>query len=599
MTMTQPQYLVVDLFCGAGGTTIGFEQSNSAKVIAAVNHDPKAIESHWKNHPNVKHFEEDIRTLDLTELVEYTRQQRLIYPGAKLILWASLECTNFSKAKGGLPRDADSRTLADHLHRYVDALRPDEILIENVVEFMSWGPLDEKGKPISRKNGCDWLRWRREMCAHQYKDEWRELNSADFGARTSRNRLFGQFVRPSESYVWPEPTHTKNPGKQGMFEGLSKWNACRPCLDLDDHGTSIFTQGKIRSDKTFERIFAGLVKFVAGMNQKEFLSKYYSGKPEGKNISCDGPAGTFTTSDSHALVQTEFLLNYHHSSNADSIDRPHGAVTASDKMGLVQTEFLLKYNSASATGEMQHSVTDVNSPCPTIPAQRQPNVVQIISGYYGSGDNNTSIDEVAPTVVTGDRHALVSSEWLDLQYSNGKRNQSVEDPAGGITTVPKMNLVQTQFIMDTQFNNVGHSIDEPAATITSNRKWHYLMNPQYMNAGGDPDKPCFTLIARMDKMPPYLVQVDGGRIAIEVYSTDTEIMRRIKMFMAMYGIADIKMRMLKVIELKRIQGFPEDYILLGTQADQKKFIGNSVHPQVIVAWMVAKSERRNGQCKVA
>ena len=234
--ITNPQYLVVDLFCGAGGTTIGFERSGIAKVIAAVNHDPKAIESHWANHPEVKHFEEDIRTLDLTELTEYANQQRVLYPSAKLILHASLECTNFSKAKGGQPKDADSRTLADHLDRYVDALAPDEITIENVVEFMAWGPLDANGKPISRKNGTDWMWWRKAICAHGYIDDWREMNSADFGARTSRNRLFGNFVRPGEAFAWPEPTHAKNPEKAGLFGGLKKWEACRPCLDLDDHG---------------------------------------------------------------------------------------------------------------------------------------------------------------------------------------------------------------------------------------------------------------------------------------------------------------------------------------------------------------------------
>jgi DNA (cytosine-5)-methyltransferase 1 len=142
----EPLFLIVDLFCGAGGTTTGFVQAQLdgrgiAKVIACVNHDPKAIKSHWRNHPDVKHFEEDIRTLELTELIALVKHYRDKYPNAYLILWASLECTNFSKAKGGQPRDADSRTLADHLDRYIVALDPDYIQIENVVEFMSWGHL--------------------------------------------------------------------------------------------------------------------------------------------------------------------------------------------------------------------------------------------------------------------------------------------------------------------------------------------------------------------------------------------------------------------------------------------------------------------------
>jgi DNA (cytosine-5)-methyltransferase 1 len=222
---TDPLFYIVDLFCGFGGTTLGYEEAEIdgnpiAKVIACVNHDPKAIKSHWLNHPGVKHFEEDIRTLDLTELTALVAHYRVLYPSSKLILWASLECTNFSKAKGGQPRDADSRTLADHLDRYIVALDPDYIKIENVVEFMSWGPLDENGKPVSRKNGSDYMRWKNHICTFGYVDEWQELNSANFGAYTSRNRLFGVFAKPWLPIAFPLPTHAKVPSKMGMWGDL-------------------------------------------------------------------------------------------------------------------------------------------------------------------------------------------------------------------------------------------------------------------------------------------------------------------------------------------------------------------------------------------
>ena len=205
-----PRFLVVDLFCGAGGTSTGFEMTDGdCMVIACVNHDYHAILSHWRNHPHVAHFEEDIRTLNLLPLIKLLAHYRKLYPEAKVILWASLECTNFSKAKGGQPRDADSRTLADHLHRYITGLCPDYIMIENVVEFMSWGPLDDNGKPLSRKNGLDFMRWCNEVNAHGYRNEWRELNSADFGAYQSRNRLFGIFAKEGMPIVWPEATHWK------------------------------------------------------------------------------------------------------------------------------------------------------------------------------------------------------------------------------------------------------------------------------------------------------------------------------------------------------------------------------------------------------
>ncbi len=150
---SQIRLLYIDLFCGAGGTSTGVERAKvngrkCAKVIACVNHDANAIASHAANHPDALHFTEDIRTLELAPLVRHVNAMRR--PGLHVVLWASLECTNFSKAKGGMPRDADSRTLAEHLFRYIEAIKPDYIQIENVEEFMCWGDLDEDGHPVSR-----------------------------------------------------------------------------------------------------------------------------------------------------------------------------------------------------------------------------------------------------------------------------------------------------------------------------------------------------------------------------------------------------------------------------------------------------------------
>ena len=197
-----------------------------------------------------------------------------------------------------------------------------------------------------------------------------------------------------------------------------------------------------------------------------------------------------------------------------------------------------------------------------------------MSAYYGNGHNH-SVELPAPTVTTKDRLALVNSVFIDNQYGTGKPT-SINQPVGTVTTVPKFNMVSCKpWIMNTAFSNIGSSIEQPSQTITANRKWHYLMNPQFASAGGSVNNPCFTLIARMDKMPPYLVEVEGG-IGIQVTSVDSPMTAKIKEFMALYGIIDIKMRMLRIAELKKIMGFPEDYVLIGPQSDQKKFIGNAV-----------------------
>lgn len=588
----EPIFLVIDLFCGAGGTTSGFAMADNgiAKVIACVNHDPKAIESHWRNHPEVVHFEEDIRTLELSGLVDVLKMNLRSYPDAKVILWASLECTNFSKAKGGQPRDADSRTLAEHLYRYVSELNPDYIQIENVVEFMSWGPLDENGKPVSRKNGSDWLYWKRKMCAFGYYDEWRELNSADFGAYTSRNRLFGCFAKdgsiPGEirlPIIWPAPTHSKNPSKNGMYGDLKKWMPVKEVLNFSDEGESIFTRKKPLSDKTLERIYAGLIKYVA-KGDKAFISKYFSGRPKGKVNSVNDPSSTVTTFGNNSLIQAKSFSDI-------SIDNPAGAITTKDHHALVQTEFLTIYNGKSLN-------RSVDEPCPTVHCKDRCYLVQpdFLARYYSQGGQLSSVEDPSPTIPTKDRISLVQPQYfIDKTYSGYKNNQSIDQPAGAILPTDKHRLVKAEpFIMPTNFDNGPKSVDEPLQTITANRKHHYLVNPSHGGHATSTDAPCPVIVARQDKAPLYLVQVELGEVAIAVYSEDSEICIKIKEFMAIYRLVDIKMRMLRVIELLRIQGFPENYFLAGNQADQKKFIGNSVHPYVVKVWIEAFAEKLIG-----
>ena len=508
--------LYIDLFCGAGGTSTGvnaarLDGEKCADVIACVNHDANAIASHASNHPEALHFTEDIRTLELSPLVAHTAIKRSENPDAFVVLWASLECTNFSKAKGGMPRDADSRTLAEHLFRYIEAINPDYIQIENVEEFMSWGDMDENGKPLSMDRGRLYRRWVNNVKKYGYRFEYRILNSADYGAYTSRKRFFGIFAKKGLPIVFPEPTHSKEPQKT-LFNDLKRWKPVKDVLDLEDEGLSIFARKKALSEKTLERIYAGLVKFVAG-GKDAFLVKWNSMNRKGI---------------------------YH----APSIDEPCPTVATQNRLGVATVQFLSKQYS----GHPESKNTSIEEPAGTITCIDHH---AFVSAYYGNGHNHP-IDEPAPTLTTKDRLSLITSQFLDMQYGNGTP-ASIEAPANTVTTNPKFNLVTVK----------------PC-------KSYYLMNPQFASAGGSIERPCFTLIARMDKMPPYLVATETGDVAINVYDTDTPMTVKIKEFMALYGIVDIKMRMLNIHELKRIMGFPDNYVLVGTQADQKKFIGNAV-----------------------
>lgn len=515
--------LYIDLFCGAGGTSTGINTSRlngeeCAKVIACVNHDANAIASHASNHPDALHFTEDIRTLELTPLVTHVNRCKQEHPEALVVLWASLECTNFSKAKGGQPRDADSRTLAEHLFRYIEAIDPDYIQIENVEEFMSWGDVDEKGKPVSKDKGRSYLKWVNRIRRYGYEFERRIMNAADYGAYTSRKRFFGIFAKKGLPIVWPEQTHCKVKD-QGLFSDLQPWKPVRDVLDFSIEGKSIFGRKKPLAEKTLERIHAGLIKFVAG-GKSAFMVKYNSMNQNGKYVSpsLDDPCPTVATQQRLALAQVSFLSKQF-SGDPDSknisVDEPAGTITTID----------------------HHA---------------------FISVHYGNGFN-TSCNSPAATLTTKDRMALVQMSFLDMQYGTGVP-ASIDTVAGVLTTNPKHNLV------------------------TCDR---FLMNPQFASAGSSVDDPCFTLIARMDKRPPCLVVTESGDVAIEIYETDSPMTVKIKKFMAMYGIVDIKMRMLVVDELKLIMGFPEDYVLIGTQAEQKKFIGNAVEVTIARKWCEA------------
>ena len=534
------ELFVIDLFCGAGGLSEGVEEARlngnrCAKVVCCVNHDKNAILSHDANIPDALHFIEDIRTLELSPINTIVERIRELYPDSMIMLHASLECTNFSKAKGGQPRDADSRTLAEHLFRYIDVIDPDYIQIENVEEFMSWGDMDENGKPISMDKGRLYQKWVRNVKKYGYNFEHRILNAADFGAYTTRKRFFGIFAKKSLPIVFPEPTHCKG-GRQDMFSRLEKWKPVKDVLDFSDEGTTIFRE-KPLAEKTLERIYNGLIKFVAG-GKDAFLVKYNSMNRTGKY-------------------------------NAPGIDEPCPVVATQNRLGVAQVCFLSKQFS----GHPESKNVSVEEPAGTITCRDHH---AFVSAHYGNGFNR-SVNEPSATVTTKDRLSLVTPRFIANEYSGGGQHTSIDNICPAILTNPKQKLITCKpWIMNTSFSNIGSNIEEPAQTITANRKWHYLMNPQFNSAGGSVDNPCFTLIARMDKMPPYLVATESGQIAIEIYDNDSPMTVKIKEFMALYGIVDIKMRMLRIPELKRIMGFPEDYVLVGTQADQKKFIGNAV-----------------------
>lgn len=582
--MSNPTIIIIDLFCGAGGLTTGAEIASInglkvAKVIACVNHDANAIESHFANHPQVQHFTEDVRTLDLDDLGAQLWEAKLKYPEAMVLLWASLECTNFSIAKGGQSRDGDSRTLAQSLYMqynvlendyqvgdsYIQVLNPDYIYIENVKEFKTWGPLAQKidkftGKLLFDKNGNPIMipdpehlgeyfdEWRSAIDSFGYCHEHKLLNSKDFGACQSRLRFFMQFAKIGLPITWPQATH-------GI--GLKPYRAIKEVLDFSNEGYSILhrshnmdipkRQRKDLVNKTLERVYAGLVKFIA-KGDDSFVSKYFSGRPEHKNISIDGPCGTIKTIDNHAVVKTVFISKYMGNNaatgvnNGKSVDEPSITVTCQNRLALVQ-----------AFG--------VN--------------------YYSSGQPAQSIDKPSGTVTTVSKLTLVQTFGFKY-YGSGQNLQDTNEPSGTLTTKDRMAVVNINY-------------DAAALAAPGIKKVFAIMPSGWGWPMHSTEQPSPTVIARQDKNPIYLVQIEQGEMGIAVFENDSPIVEKIKFFMAAFGIVDIKMRMLTLSEQMSIQGFPKDYILKGTKTEQKKYNGNAVEVHQATACIQAVASALVGE----
>lgn len=626
----------IDLFCGAGGTSTGiqFAQVNSF-VAGCVNHDEKALDSHEANHPFTIHFREDIRNfevvLHLKQLVKRLREE---FPDCFISVWASLECTNFSNAKGGQSRDADSRTLANHMFMYLEALDPDYFWIENVKEFMAWGPMfipvikikpsaltgdggdtcsvkfkrDKKSKnwiteahwkPISKDKGKDYLQWIDKVKSYGYNFDWEIFNAADFGSYQSRERLFLQFAKKGLPINWPEKTHSKRGKiKKGVdlfsgSESLNHWKAVRDILDLMDTGKSIFDRNKYFKDAEKAKNY-----LLTGKKSKEI---FVCGTALSGHIEC-------MRIDKSQLKEFNSLINAFSVYNTDivyfRIDDLSENTLKRIYAGLIKfvakgKPFIIQRNN----GNPNSKVVDVDGPARTLTSTAGNQDVVFLNTYYGNGGQH-DINEPSPTATTKDRITQMTIQFIMNQFSGGGQHTDLNNPSSTVTNIPKQNLISTEpWIMSTNFSNVGSSIHNPFPTITANRKHHYLINANSSTCppinldgpapaitqrthllinpswGGHPtstDEPCVTVIARQDKAPLYLLSTEAGEMVIPVYDSDNPTMVLIKEFMIAYKIKDIRMRMLKIVELLQIQGFPVDYKLKGSKTDKKKFIGNAV-----------------------
>ena len=398
--------LIIDLFAGGGGASTGIEMALGVSPDVAVNHDPQAIALHEANHPETKHFIEDVFDVDPIKVT-----------GGKPVglLWMSPDCKHFSKAKGAAPVRCDIRSLAWVGVSWATQVRPRVLMLENVEEFKDWGPVGEDQMPIKDKRGETFLEFVSALRDLGYEVDWKEMRASDYGAPTIRTRLFLIARCDGEPIVWPEATH----GDPKKFPERETWKTAADCIDWEIPSYSIFLtkeeakEFNVRrplAENTMKRIARGLKKFVLDnenpyviTDKVPFVSTFYGGTPglNPRGNFMDAPVGTITAGGGrHALV-VPFLAQHNLGATGHAATDPMSTITQTGSQQQLVTSNMIKFRGTN-TGDR------IDSPMHTITAggQHFGEVRAYMMKYYGTGEGQ-SLDEPAHTITTKERFALM------------------------------------------------------------------------------------------------------------------------------------------------------------------------------------------------
>ena len=324
--------IIVDNFAGGGGASTGIEMATGLSVDIAINHDPAAIAMHKVNHPDTEHYCESVWDVDPIEAVM----------GRKVgLAWFSPDCKHFSKAKGGKPVDKNVRGLAWIAVKWAIAVRPRVIMLENVEEFKTWGPLKD-GYPDESQKGKTFQSFVKTLEALGYEVQFKELRACDYGAPTIRKRFFMIARCDGKAIVWPEPTHGAPKSLEVRAGRLKPWRTASEIIDWSIGAPSIFLRRKPLAGNTMLRITRGIQKFVietetpfVADNKASFLQHYYTHQgQETRASSLYEPIATIPTANRFGLV-TAFLTKYYGADIGQSLNDPLHTITTRDRFGLV------------------------------------------------------------------------------------------------------------------------------------------------------------------------------------------------------------------------------------------------------------------------
>lgn len=584
----------VDNFAGGGGVGMGFEMGMGKAFDVAINHDPNAIAMHMANHPATRHLCESVWEVNPLE-VAAGRPVRLA--------WFSPDCKHFSKAKGAKPVEKKIRGLAWVAVRWAKRVKPRVIMLENVREFQDWGPLTPENRPCPLRKGQTFKRFVATLRNLGYEVDWRVLNAADYGAPTHRRRLFLIARSDGRAIVWPEKTHGDAKGsesKHGRTEVLggssartvsrrggagknrnasdrdengagqrtrastsskvgldevarsrsSPYRTAAECIDWIRPCPSIFERKRPLAEKTLRRIALGIIRYVLE-NPRPFIVRICQ---NGSNGSCSNdaarPLNTIVSKNEHCLVtptlvQTGYGEREGQRPRALDIEKPLGTVVAGGGKAALVSAMIAKHYG----GVVGHEPT---RPLGTVTAVDHHSVVSAtLVGVGGRAGQSPpcGVDEPCRTTTAKADRALVAATLTQFRGSERGFGANIDCPSPTQTAKNRPGLVYAFLAKYYGNDDHGQAVNAPMHTLTAKHR-HGLVTVELANGERG-------VVVNVPSGPG----VEGGE----------------------YIIADIGLRMLTPRELARCQGFPDSYILTGTQSNQVARIGNSVPPQVVEA----------------
>ena len=607
--------LIIDNFAGGGGTSTGLEQAFGRPVDIAINHDPEALAMHAANHPHTMHLCESVWEVDPIK-VTGNRPVGLV--------WLSPDCKHFSKAKGGKPVEKKIRGLAWVALRWAAKCKPRVIMLENVEEFKTWGPLliaaDGSAKPDPAKKGKTFDSFIRQLRAHGYTVDYREMRGCDHDTPTIRKRFFLVARRDGIAIQWPEPTHGA-PDSIGVRAGkLLPYRTAAECIDFSLPCPSIFERDRPLAPATLRRIAKGIMRYVVDAADPFIVGQggpVYGGKP----VSANQPFGTLTTENHRAVVLPTIVPVTHQGGDrTESIDEPFRTITGAHRgekaLGvatLVQVGYGEREGQApraldiekplgTVVGESKHALVsavlvdaahgevspggvkrwgtgahDVEAPLGTVTASGNKAVATAFLAKHYTGVVGSDLADPIGTVTACDHHSLVTAFLTEHANASNQRVMPADAPLRTICAQVKgghFSIVSAHIQRD-MGASVGHAADAPLGTVTAGGGGKSALVTSNMiklrgtSTAAGTDEPLGTVSAggqhhaevRSFLLAYYGTDQSQGLADPLATVTSRDRFGLVTIHGQDYQIVDIGLRMLQPRELFRAQGFPDDYII--------------------------------------